>query len=283
MNYIVLYNPHAGDGWNDEKSQKTEASLGEKVSFVDITKVDYSEFFSSCGENERIVIVGGDGTLNRFINDTAELERPKHIMYRAGGSGNDFLHDIGVEADSLVELDKYINSLPTVEVGGKSSLFLNGVGYGIDGYCCRVGDEIKEHSQKKPNYTAIAVKGLLFHFHPSNAVVTVDGVRHEYKNVWLAPTMNGRFYGGGMIPTPEQDRLGNDGKLSILVWHSGSKLKTLTVFPKIFSGKHVAYSSMCDVLSGHDICVEFDKPTDLQIDGETVLDVRSYHARSCKK
>ena len=36
--------------------------------------------------------------------------------------------------------------------------------------------------------------------------MTVDGKTEKFRNVWLAPTMFGRFYGGGMIPTPEQNR-----------------------------------------------------------------------------
>ena len=74
-------------------------------------------------------------------------------------------------------------------VNGKQYRFLNGIGYGIDGYCCQVGDEQREKSTKPVNYTAIAIKGLLFHYKPTNAVVTVDGETHNYRKVWLAPTM----------------------------------------------------------------------------------------------
>lgn len=281
MKYIVLYNPYAGDGWKTEKQSSVEKTLPVEVTFCDMTGVDYSELFASMDNDTRIVIVGGDGTLNRFINDTSALDRPEHIMYIPGGSGNDFLHDVKGEDDGEpIELDEYIKELPTVEINGEETSFLNGIGYGIDGYCCRVGDEVKEKQKKKPNYTAIAIKGLLYGFSPVNAVVTVDGVRHEYKNVWLAPTMNGRYYGGGMKPTPNQDRLNSDNKLSVLVWHEKSKLKTLMVFPKIFEGEHIKYDSMCEVLTGREISVEFDSPTDLQIDGETVKGVRSYSARS---
>lgn len=63
-------------------------------------------------------------------------------------------------------------------------------------------------------YTAIAINGLLFHYKPINAVVTVDGETHTYHHVWLAPTMNGHYYGGGMMPTPAQRRLNPDGTIS---------------------------------------------------------------------
>ncbi len=33
-------------------------------------------------------------------------------------------------------MNAYLHNLPRVPVHGKTRLFLNGVGYGIDGYCC---------------------------------------------------------------------------------------------------------------------------------------------------
>lgn len=90
--------------------------------------------------------------------------------------------------------------------------------------------------------------------------------------------MHGRFYGGGMMPTPEQNRSGEDNTLSVMVFHGAGKLKSLLVFPSIFSGKHVRHKKMVDVRTGHEITVTFDRPTALQIDGETILGVTSYTA-----
>jgi diacylglycerol kinase family enzyme len=62
--------------------------------------------------------------------------------------------------------------------------------------------------------------------------------------------------------------------------HKKSKLKTLMVFPSIFKGEHVKHTEMVEVLTGHRIHVEFDQPTALQIDGETVLGVTEYTAEA---
>jgi len=126
------------------------------------------------------------------------------------------------------------------------------------------------------NYTAIAIKGLLFHYRPTGAKVTVNGVTHTYKKVWLAPTMNGRFYGGGMMPTPEQKR--NSDKLSTMIFHDAGKLKTLMIFPSLFKGEHIKHTKQVEILTGNEITVEFDRPVALQIDGETILGVSSYTA-----
>ena len=163
-----------------------------------------------------------------------------------------------------------------MEAGGHTYRFLNGVGYGIDGYCCEKGDALRDAGGKKINYTAIAIKGLLFHYKPANAVVTVDGVQHEFRKVWLAPTMNGRFYGGGMMVTPDQHRGNAEGKVSVCVMHGSGKIKTLAVFPSIFKGGHVKHTEMVEILTGHDIEVRFDRPCALQIDGETIRNVTSY-------
>lgn len=279
MQYAILYNPLAGGGHCTEESRRLGTLLAPShCDFYDMTELaDYARFFAALPPETAIVLCGGDGTLNRFVNDTEGLALPEDIYYYAAGSGNDFLRDIGGAADGRpVPIERYLRALPQVSVNGKTRRFLNGVGYGIDGYCCETGDAMRERGKKNVNYTAIAVKGLLFRYRPTTATVTVDGATRRYEHVWLAPTMNGRFYGGGMMPTPRQDRLGADGTVSVMVYHGRSKLKTLCVFPGIFKGTHVKHDTMVDVLTGHEICVAFDRPAPLQIDGETVKDVRSY-------
>lgn len=274
---LVLYNPLSGKVNEQEIRQKIGAEQnGCPTEYHDLTKIeDVRSFVRSKLKNAGVILVGGDGTLNRFINDTDGLDL-HDVWYYAAGSGNDFWHDLGRKVgDAPVCIDRYIKDLPTVSVNGKSYKFINGVGYGIDGYCCEVGDKLKAEG-KAVNYTSIAVKGLLFHYKPCGATVTVDGTTKVYKKVWIAPAMNGRFYGGGMMPTPAQDRLNPDKKLSVCLMYGKGKLKTLMAFPTIFQGEHVKKTDMVEVISGTRITVKFERPTALQIDGETILGVSEY-------
>ncbi|MBQ7398723.1 MAG: diacylglycerol kinase family protein [Clostridia bacterium] len=281
MKHYILYNPLSGKGNGAQEAELLQLLYpGETCENYDMTAIDdYSAFFTDVTADDNVIICGGDGTLNRFINDTADISLPCDVLYHAIGSGNDFLRDVGQTTESApFSIKQYLENLPMVEVKGKTYRFLNNVGFGIDGYCCEVGDEQKKRSTKPVNYTAIAIKGLLFHFKPTGATVTVDGVTHRYEKVWLAPTMKGRFYGGGMMPTPVQDRNATDRSLSLMVLHGSGKLKTLVVFPSIFKGEHVKHNEMVAIHRGHDICVRFDRPTALQIDGETILNVSEYRA-----
>jgi len=196
------------------------------------------------------------------------------------GTGNDFARDMGKERFAApFSVERELKDLPQVQVGEKTYRFINGVGFGIDGYCCLMGDR-KRKEGKKVNYAAIAIKGLLGEFAPRSARVEVDGKTYSFSNVWIAPTMYGKYYGGGMIAAPQQDRGSKDGTLSLVLFHTAGRLRTLLAFPGIFRGTHIKHTKQVTVLTGHEISVEFDRPTPLQVDGETIPNVMGYRAKS---
>ena len=282
MKYLILHNPLAGHGTHEVQLKRITDMYGDNAEVKDITKIDsYESLISSLDADDVIVLCGGDGTINRFVNDTIGITVANDILYFPLGTGNDFLRDIEVSPDTdPFSIKKYIQKLPEVEVNGKKYRFLNNVGFGIDGYCCEVGDQIKLKSTKPVNYTAIAIKGLLFKFAPVNATVVVDGQTYTYKKVWIAPTMNGRFYGGGINATPNQKRDDPEGNLSVMLLHGKGRLKTLIVFPSMFKGEHLKHKDMVAIHTGKDISVTFDKPASVQVDGETILGVTSYKAKA---
>lgn len=173
--YYILYNPIAANRHGKEKAQELKEVLkDESFIFEDITSViNYYNFFAKLEPDDKIVIAGGDGTLNRFINSTDGMDIKNDIYYYAAGSGNDFFRDVLSEdkKSNSCKINKYIKNLPTVEVKGQKYKFLNGIGFGIDGYCCEVGDEMRKtvSDSKEINYTAITIKGLLFKYKPADA------------------------------------------------------------------------------------------------------------------
>lgn len=267
MKYYV-YNPLANNGI---KKDVGNANL------IDATTIDYPAFFAQLKKEDEVVFIGGDGTINHLVNaiDCEKLENNVYLL--ANGTGNDFINDIGADVNSEILLNKYLKNLPTVKVKDIERKFINNMGFGIDGYCCEVADQMKEKAPSKAiNYTAIAIKGLLFHFKPRHATIEVDGQTYEFDNAWLAPTMKGKYYGGGMKVAPDQDRFSD--KLSVVVYLTGSKLKALSSFPSIFEGKHVEKKDMVKVITGNKIHVKFSSPCAAQIDGDTVLNVSEYWA-----
>lgn len=278
MRYL-LYNPLSGKtNQSYESAMAYSKKVEQPTKLVNMTGIlNFSDFFETLEPEDDVIIFGGDGSLNKIANELESGFLRNDVYYFPCGTGNDFARDVEKEDIAAPFLiNHYIQDLPSVTVNGKKSKFINGVGFGIDGYCCEVGDQVKSQS-KLPNYTAIAIKGLLFHFKPVTATVVVDGYKTVFEKVWIAPTMYGRYYGGGMMPTPAQDRNALDKTVSLMVFHGSGKLKTLSIFPSIFKGEHIKKEKYVTVLQGKDITVTFNRPASLQIDGETVLNVTNYH------
>lgn len=279
----VLVNPLAFNGKAEEKVEEAvknfEGMEYKKLSLIDL---DVRKTISELSDEDKVLLIGGDGTLNRFANDTADMDYPCDIYLYKSGTGNDFMKDVEDKVENnMVKINEYLTDLPSITVKGKTYRYINGIGYGIDGMCCEVADKMKAEGKENINYAGISIKLLIHGYKCPDAKVTVDGKVYNFKKVWLASAMKGRFYGGGLNIAPSQDR--KSGKLTAAIVHSSGKLKTLIVFPQIFKGQHVKHKKMFTAIEGREITVEFTHPMALQIDGETVLGVTSYTVKSPAK
>ena len=286
MKYYVLYNPYSSNNRGQYVSEQLKELMPDKeFCFFDVTKIENIKLFlKELNTDDKLVICGGDGTLNRFVNSIEGVKLKNDIYLYAGGSGNDFLNDLGRKSENFpICINQYIKNLPRVSFNGQTLRFINGIGFGIDGYVCQEGDRIRMKSHKPVNYTGIALKGLLFKYKPVNAQVTIDGKTYAFSKVWLAPTMKGRFFGGGMMIAPNQDRMNAENTVSVIIASNLNKLNILRLFPKIFKGNHIKYTKYVKVFEGNNITVEFDRPNAMQIDGETFLNVISYSVTTDEK
>ena len=141
MNY-VLFNPHSGKGLGKEKAENYIKDCGAKSELIDMTKIgSYAEFCKGLTEEDCIYIFGGDGTLNRFINNTDGIDIVQPLYFFPTGTGNDFWNDLGKKVgDAPVQINEYIKDLPFVEVNGMKKRFINGIGFGIDRMCMLLTD-----------------------------------------------------------------------------------------------------------------------------------------------
>ena len=279
MNYI-LYNPKSNSEHNDLNIIPGKAELERRgAKQISLLEVDLGEFLASLTAEDKVYLCGGDGTLHHFVNNTRGFKFPCPVYVIRSGTGNDFLNDIGqTDANSLFDVRRHMENLPEVEVDGEKRLFINGVGMGLDGEVCDGVEQYKKKTGKKANYTAIALKLLAYKYKRPSATVTVDGVTHRFNDVWMASAMHGRYFGGGMMIAPTQDRA--TGKMSVMVMHGGSRPKILTIFPSVFKGGHIKHTEIVEIFECDEVTVQFDIPIGFQADGEVKPQMLTYTARS---
>ena len=272
---IFLFNELSGS-FKPKKINKLMSKWAKKHSTttygLSIIDLEIDKFFLRLKPNDRIVLVGGDGTLHYFVNYINTIEVKNDIFYIPNGTGNDFYKSIKKEINKPV--NKYLLNLPTVEFNDQKIFFLNGCGTGLDGYVCSLVNDCEKKG--KLSFFKCTYKGFR-KYKRTDITVTVDGKNFLFKKVFLASIMNGKYEGGGMKMTPKADRL--DNMIDICIIHKLSKFSLILCFPLIYLGWHRIKRKAVTILSGKEISIKCDEGLYMQVDGEDYKDIKEIHAK----
>lgn len=276
--YRVLFNPLSKSGRNKKiidhildilRNMNEEFDL---LSIIDIK--NFNNYLDEIPLSDKILIVGGDGTIHYLVNFLDGKEITHEIYFYGAGTGNDFVRNIESK-DEFVLINGYLNNLPIAYFEGIERRFVNGCGMGLDAYVC---DCVNKGKGKSPiAYKINTIKGFM-KYKKSDLSIEIDGVKEECKDVWLLSVMNGIHQGGGMKFTP--DAIMNDDYLDICLIKGYKRLKVLTLFPKIYKGKHTKY---VDIRKCQEIKITSDKGLYLQLDGEVISNVKELVVKSKKQ
>jgi len=229
INYRAYFTKHSGHATN----------IAEKI-----CKSNYG--------TKKIVIVGGDGTVNEVING---LHNYNEIIlgYIPSGSSNDLARSLKIPKDPVEALENILKprkfqyldhgmmELMNNNMAPRKFACSSGIGY--DANVCY---EVQKSTLKKQLnrigtgklvYFLIAIKqalGIDF----MDAEVIIDGEqRYFYKKVLLLSGMIHKYEGGGLPMAPSANP--SDGKLNVVIVHGLSRLKILAFLPTIIFGKHI--------------------------------------------
>lgn len=88
----VLYNELSNNGNGKASATALCEELKENYTLIDVRGLDYVTFLKGLNADDEVYLVGGDGTLNYFINAIGDYQPTNNIYLRRAGSGNDFFH-----------------------------------------------------------------------------------------------------------------------------------------------------------------------------------------------
>ena len=78
----VLTNKRAGKGDHHDELSALEVLCDLPLRYLDVTQItNYGAFLQGIGQEDYLIIAGGDGTLNHFVNNIAGMKLPDHILY----------------------------------------------------------------------------------------------------------------------------------------------------------------------------------------------------------
>ncbi len=221
---------------------------------------------------DRVIVVGGDGTLHLAIQELAGGDTALGIV--PSGTGDDNARTLGIprkdpRAATLLAATGVITRIDLGEVrchDGGSAVFLGVLSSGFDSL---VNERANQMTRPRGDARyLVAILAELRTFHPIPYIARVDD-RAVAGEAMLVAVGNGASYGGGMRVCP--DAKVDDGLLEVTWLHGVSKGTFLRVFPQVFQGGHVRSRHVSTVRAR---TIALDAPGQLvYADGERIGDL----------
>ena len=252
MNVLILVNPQAAGGRAQRLFPQIEvqskAYQSHFVSFkIEMPKSieDGLSLLKQTPINTRVVLVGGDGTLNQML--PALMNSEFEIGLVPYGSGNDCARAWGLHGMKWQEALKFAlfeqvknTDLGRVELpAGKIHFFHSSLAVGFD---ASVGNRAlagPKFLRGLPRYLLATLRELT-HLRNWDTQIWIDGAKAHQGTTLLASSLNTSSYGGGMPAVPHA--LIDDGKLNLLIAGQFNRFQTLLMLPRLLMGLHLSHS-----------------------------------------
>ena len=251
MTPLILINPHAAGGQARKLKGPIQAwcealpaqSAPPQIVAPESIEMAHS-LLSELPPRTRVVVVGGDGTLNQILPTL--LHGGHEVGLVPFGSGNDCARAWGLHrlswqqalAHALHARSSYID-VGRIELDNKViRYFHSSLAVGFD---ASVGNRALTGPQflrGLPRYLLATLRELA-HLKNWYLKVEVDGLLKYEGPTLLASALNTPTYGGGMPAVPHA--LINDGQLNLLVGGRFNRLQTLWMLPLLLIGKHLGH------------------------------------------
>lgn len=225
----------------------------------------------------RIVVVGGDGSVNEVVNGMHDFEKVK-FGYIPTGSGNDFARGMGITGTPTENLIRILNAKETtpVDLGmvrwdDKQKLFAISSGIGLDADVCK--QALQSKLKKVLNrlglgsliYKAVTVKSL-FTIPTTGLEISVNGGESRKIDRMIAvAAMNQYCEGGGVPMAPNATAM--DGKISVCCVWGIPRWRAFFLLPFLVKGKHTKFKGF-EVIDCERFSVQLDEEMVLHADGE---------------
>lgn len=274
---LLIFNPMADNGHTGQKASDLRAMI-DSLGGADWQATEYpahaSEVAAHATERgyQTVVALGGDGTVHEVINGLMRL--PPEQRPRLGvvplGSGNDFAHAVGIQANPQDAMRRVFSGAPrAVDVAlirdgaGRSEYFNNSAGLGFD-----AAINIRSRQITRLNgvlmYLAATLQSIALNFEAPHLKVEYDGGALD-QPVMMLTVGNGLREGGGFVTTP--DAKVDDGLLDFLYITQVTQFRMLQLLPRVMNGTHVGQPDV-HIKRTTRLVIDSDRALPIHIDGE---------------
>jgi len=268
----IILNHHAGNGRAESASKKVIKFLEESKLYYEIhlTKVSgdgiriAQQIANLHRPNVKIVVIGGDGTLNQAVNGIKSSNYPDTPLgYIPGGSGNDFSRGIKLKIKDPVILMQAILSMDEprqIDIGHAASnsfshYFINNIGIGFDASTVYYTN----HSARKEFLNHLHLGTLSYFTNLLKVIklqkgfgldVGLDDKQKHFDNAYVVVATNHPYFGGGFAIDPTANPFNH--KINLVVIKKISTITFAKLLGRLFiNGSHLQDKNVWHVAAKH--------------------------------
>ena len=245
----LFINPAAGRGRAGKKMSSLKRLLDANLIEYEIVvssfagEVEELVATATSGGAERVIVVGGDGTVHEAINGICRSGGNTALGVVPIGTGNDFAKACAIPShweDAATLLADRIRSdapLRTIDIGRMNDrYFVNCAGIGFDAKVSQIAQSIRLPVGDLV-YLLAVFRGMWEGVATPNLQIAYLGETYEGP-VTLVNVSNGEWVGGMFHIAPGARN--DDGLLNLVYAGAVTRKRVLTLLPKIFAGTHYA-------------------------------------------
>jgi len=275
--YCIIYNPVSGNGKSNYLAKQLQKDLNKRNIQYKIYQSKYSgdiKYLCANKGEKNFIIIGGDGTFNEAVNGFMKRKEGGlnniNIGFLPGGTGNALMHDLNGETYKKalkIILNGNTKKIDILKLNFKQSVHkkrysLNIVGWGLASDINILSDKLRFLGSIRYNIASIY---YIFNKKVRTATITIDKDINKKKYLFIM-CLNTIHTGKGMKAAPNAKL--DDGFFDIVIINAKiSKLKLLTLLPKLFKGNHI-FSNDVEYLQAKHLEINSDSIDMLNIDGE---------------
>ncbi len=228
----------------------------------------------------KIIVVGGDGTLNEVINGIfAQSSCPSDdivIGMIPVGTGNDWARmfsiplDYEKAADTIKEQKVFLQDVGKVLFCIKNKLFnryfINIAGTGFDAIVAKKTNTLKEKGKSGTLLYFYNIFTCLLGYRSSGVTIEIDGEKFK-DDIFSLNIGICKFNGGGMMQVPNADPA--DGLFDITVIRKIGKFSVIRNIGRLYNGTIIRHPRVRS-MRGKSVCVYSSSPVYLETDGESL-------------
>ena len=272
---LIIVNPAAGGG----RDLRLIPWIRERLSGRDDVELEVTGMpgdaerlaaDASRAGRERVVAVGGDGTIQEVLNGIMTTDRRTALGVVPVGTGNDLARSLAIprqrEAAWTLALSGPVRRLDAAHATngeGTFRWFASAGGIGFDAQVAASMAVRRGWQASRAGYLLTTLAELR-RFENRPIRLTVDGEAEDLEVLFVA-IANGSYYGGGMRIAP--DASPDDGRLDVCVVGNVSRLTALGQIPNLYRGTHVRHPAV-SMRTGATVSIDGDSETRVHLDGE---------------